>query len=428
MGLLAEISLRGKRVLLIGGGKQALRKAKKLQKQGAFLTAVAPSFLEEFFTICDRVLMQGYDRCLIAGSFLVIAATDNPELNHQIVQDANEQGALSMSIQVDENATVHSVGSREFEGITAAVSTHGVYPALDSLLLDCWQDSSSTLIKKLPILGELRKKILSTSLSVEGKREILRSLPMWEERTLTGLLRATQQGVLLIPVWHGTASPQSMKTEVFPFSGEMETRFSSVPVCEAFLSGKMRDKLSDRGVWIPLLKEILDLAEGLGIPRIVLQPILLTKGVYYQQMVSCAQEHEKVHISIGEPLIKDAKDAGMLFSCLGTGESGEQILYVSHGFEEELQKALRGSLRPMESLALIGEDLPVLSKGYPVRVIPLLMLIGFHANRDLFEGDHSFCIRLQQKGFVVRPEQVGLMERENVRKLFLDKAKKWIDP
>ena len=246
MGLLAELSLRGKRVLLIGGGKQALRKAKKLQKQGAFLTAVAPSFLEEFFTICDRVLTQSYDRSLIAGSFLVIAATDNPELNHQIVQDANEQGALSMSIQADENATVHSVGSREFEGITAAVSTHGVYPALDSLLLDCWQDSSSTLIKKLPVLGELRKKILSTSLSAEGKREILRSLPMWEERTLTGLIRATQQRMLLIPVWHGTASPQSMKTEVFPFSGEMETRFSPIPVCEAFLSGKMRDKLSDR--------------------------------------------------------------------------------------------------------------------------------------------------------------------------------------
>ena len=423
MGLLAELSLRGKKVLLIGGGKQALRKAKKLQKQGAFLTAVASSFLEGFFTICDRVLTQSYDRSLITGSFLVIAATDNPELNHQIVQDANEQGALSMSIQADENATVHSVGSREFEGITAAVSTHGAYPALDSLLLDCWQDSSSTLIKKLPVLGELRKKILSTSLSAEGKREILRSLPMWEERTLTGLLRATQQGMLLIPVWHGTASPQSMKTEVFPFSGEMETRFSPIPVCEAFLSGKMRDKLSDRGIWIPLLKEILDLAEGLGISQIVLQPILLTKGVYYQQMVSCAQEHEKVHISIGEPLIKDAKDAGMLFSCLRTGESGEQILYVSHGFEEELQKALRESLRPMESLALIGEDLPVLSKEYPVRVIPLLMLIGFHANRDLFEGEHSFCIRLQQKGFVVRPEQVGLMERANVHKLFLDKAK-----
>ena len=101
----------------------------------------------------------------------------------------------------------------------------------------------------------------------------------------------------------------------------------------------------------------------------------------------------------------------------------DRILYVSHGFEEELQKALRESLRPMESLALIGEDLPVLSKEYPVRVIPLLMLIGFHANRDLFEGDHSVCIRLQQKGFVVRPEQAGLMERANVRKLFLDKAK-----
>ncbi len=78
MGLLAELSLRGKRVLLIGGGKQALRKAKKLQKQGAFLTAVAPSFLEGFFTICDRVLTQSYDRSLITGSFLVIAATEQP--------------------------------------------------------------------------------------------------------------------------------------------------------------------------------------------------------------------------------------------------------------------------------------------------------------------------------------------------------------
>lgn len=79
------VELDNKKVLIVGGGKVALRKAEKLLPYGPEITVVAPE-------ICDELsLMQGirtvcgsFSDELLQGIDIVIAATDDRELNRHI--------------------------------------------------------------------------------------------------------------------------------------------------------------------------------------------------------------------------------------------------------------------------------------------------------------------------------------------------------
>ena len=422
MGLFAELSLSGRPVLVVGGGAQALRKAQQFAREGACLTAASPSFIEGFETACAKILSQKYEAALLDGMFLVVAATDDRALNHRIVLEANARGILTMSVHQDSDAALHSMGNREFGGITAAVSTHGAYPALDAALLERWEACSSPLTDKLPALKRLREKIIHSHLGAEERRKLLKRLPAWEKETLDALACAVERGTLLIAVWHGTASEKAMRRRVFPFSREIGTHYPTAPVCEAFLSERMQEKLSSRGISIPLLGELLYLAETLGIARILLQPVLFAPGSYSQQIFACVREFSYLDISAGEPLVAGKTDAQELFCCLRREFPWDgQRIFVCHGFRPEWQKLLRRTLLPEEFLLSVKEELPVLRRDLPVQVIPLFLLLGHHTGRDLFDGENSVCIRLARNGYPVQKESTGLMELACVRRIFLNK-------
>ena len=76
------INLEGRRVLIVGGGHVALRKAERLSPYGADIFAVAPEFIPGFAGIPGVTLLERrFEPGDIDGAALVIAATDGPELN-----------------------------------------------------------------------------------------------------------------------------------------------------------------------------------------------------------------------------------------------------------------------------------------------------------------------------------------------------------
>jgi uroporphyrin-III C-methyltransferase/precorrin-2 dehydrogenase/sirohydrochlorin ferrochelatase len=82
------LKLRGERVLLVGGGKVAARKAELLCDAGARLRVVAPERCEELAALCERVgaeyLATGFAPEHLQGVVLAVAATDRPEINLQV--------------------------------------------------------------------------------------------------------------------------------------------------------------------------------------------------------------------------------------------------------------------------------------------------------------------------------------------------------
>src|SRR5262245_1881141 len=89
-------NLRGRRVLLVGGGDVALRKARLLADSGALLRVVAPEIHPELSQLVEQgqgeSCLRGYADGDLDGCVLVIAATDDEPLNAQVSADSHARG------------------------------------------------------------------------------------------------------------------------------------------------------------------------------------------------------------------------------------------------------------------------------------------------------------------------------------------------
>ena len=92
------LDLKGKPVLLVGGGSVAFRKAGTLLASGCRLKVVAshvtPLFREWLEENAVEWVERPYHDGEAEGYFLVVSATDDPRANRRIYDDASRAGRL----------------------------------------------------------------------------------------------------------------------------------------------------------------------------------------------------------------------------------------------------------------------------------------------------------------------------------------------
>ncbi|MEY3699792.1 MAG: hypothetical protein RIT16_152, partial [Actinomycetota bacterium] len=70
------LDLRGRKALVVGGGRIAYRKALSLAEEGAHVTVVSPNFVDDFSTMPNSTLIQRtFQPGDTLGFQLVITAT-----------------------------------------------------------------------------------------------------------------------------------------------------------------------------------------------------------------------------------------------------------------------------------------------------------------------------------------------------------------
>ncbi len=141
--------LQGGRVLVVGGGEIALRKARLLADAGAALRVVAPDVDGQLAALAreggGEVLVRGYRAADLVGCRLVIAATDDPGLNAQVSADAQ---ALSLPVNVVDAPALCTVifpAIVDRSPLVVAVSSGGDAPVLARLIrakLEAWIPSA----------------------------------------------------------------------------------------------------------------------------------------------------------------------------------------------------------------------------------------------------------------------------------------------
>jgi precorrin-2 dehydrogenase/sirohydrochlorin ferrochelatase len=95
-----EVNLEGKNVLVVGGGRIALRKVKTLLPTGARITVVAPQFDPEFDALktgeVSPIVFKSrpYEPLDLRGIFMVFICTDQPAVNAQVSNDARARRIL----------------------------------------------------------------------------------------------------------------------------------------------------------------------------------------------------------------------------------------------------------------------------------------------------------------------------------------------
>ncbi len=161
------VDLTGKEVLVVGGGSVAARKISTLLEYGAVVSVVSKDLSDEIKSHVDsnkvRYLGEEFSLVFLKEKFLVIAATDDAELNHRISQVAEEKGMLINAVDqpADCNFIVPSIIKRG--DLIVAVSTSGKSPALAKKirkeLTDYFGDEYDFFLR---LMGKIRNEILAS--------------------------------------------------------------------------------------------------------------------------------------------------------------------------------------------------------------------------------------------------------------------------
>ena len=78
------INLKDKRVLIVGGGHVASRRAETLLRCGALVEAVSPEFINSFPEKAEKIRREFKSSDIDKNFALIFAATNKREVNHEV--------------------------------------------------------------------------------------------------------------------------------------------------------------------------------------------------------------------------------------------------------------------------------------------------------------------------------------------------------
>ena len=130
------IDISGRKILIIGGGRVASRRAETLIKCGAEVTAVSPFFADKFpekaIKICREFKISDIDKKFL----FIIAASDNREIN-RLVHDRAKSLDIPVNIADSQNECDFFFPSLiNCENVAVSVSTAGESSKLTRKLSD----------------------------------------------------------------------------------------------------------------------------------------------------------------------------------------------------------------------------------------------------------------------------------------------------
>ncbi|MFC3606765.1 siroheme synthase CysG [Stutzerimonas tarimensis] len=131
-------NLKGRTVLIVGGGEVALRKARLLADAGAALRVVAPDIDPALVTLVEQgggeCQLRAYTGTDLAGVVLAIAATDIRTLNAEVSRDAQTLNIPVNAVDAPDLCSVIFPAIVDRSPLMVAVSSGGDAPVLARLI------------------------------------------------------------------------------------------------------------------------------------------------------------------------------------------------------------------------------------------------------------------------------------------------------
>ncbi|WP_245840039.1 precorrin-2 dehydrogenase/sirohydrochlorin ferrochelatase family protein [Sutcliffiella horikoshii] len=169
--------MKGKKVVIAGGGRIAARKAKVLDAERANITFIAPEFSEEVRELSVlrgyRLVERGAEAEDFAEAFLAILATNNREVNASLVRGLRESQLVCVVDESGEgNVTFPATVRRG--NLQIAVTSNGSSPKLTrKLKRELEEQFDFSWISYTEFLAEYREVVKRLPLSFEEKGELL---------------------------------------------------------------------------------------------------------------------------------------------------------------------------------------------------------------------------------------------------------------
>ena len=172
------LNIQDKKCLVVGGGNVAWRKVCSLKEAGARVTVVSPEFCPEMGkeTGIERI-QQKYEEGFLNEVLVVIASTDDEEVNKKVYYDAVKRGILVNVVDRPEFCSFIVPATISRGDLNISISTGGASPALARNIRENLEkqfgDEYGEFAK---ILSETRRKILSEISNESIRRDILQRI------------------------------------------------------------------------------------------------------------------------------------------------------------------------------------------------------------------------------------------------------------
>lgn len=152
MLLPVNLNVRDRLCVLVGGGPVARRKCRTLVDHGARVRVVAPGLAGDGIWDSPGVeWIQGYyEPGTLDGAFLVIAATNDAEVNRRVEKDARELPALVLRADSAEHSDVTFAATLRRGSLPVSFATDGTDPALAAAV----PPKAAVVQDKRPAAGE----------------------------------------------------------------------------------------------------------------------------------------------------------------------------------------------------------------------------------------------------------------------------------
>jgi len=169
----AFLNLEEKLCLVVGGGAVGEHKALALIDSGALVTVVSPA-------VTERLRNEGrvnwterhFDEGDLEDKVLVVAATDNDQVNAQIVDASRARGIWVNDAMNAERSDFIVPATVKRGGLTLAVSTQGGSPAYAKLVRQMLESEfGEEHAQMVSLLTELRPRVKAMLPALQDRRD-----------------------------------------------------------------------------------------------------------------------------------------------------------------------------------------------------------------------------------------------------------------
>ena len=171
------VELHEQPCIVIGGGKIAEGKVEGLLTAGAQVKIISPSLTSHLHTLVEQnkvaYISRTYQHGDLAGAFMVICATDQAEINHQVWQEASANRQLVNVVDDTPRCNFIAPAILRKGDLNIAISTGGKAPALAVRLKERLQKEIGPQYERfLELSGQLREPLARNIPDFETRKKL----------------------------------------------------------------------------------------------------------------------------------------------------------------------------------------------------------------------------------------------------------------
>lgn len=171
------VSLKKQLCVVIGGGKIAEGKVNGLLEAGANVTVISPDLTPRLREMTEtkriKYVARVYQCGDLTGAFMVICATNQADVNHQVWEEASANQQLVNVVDDTPHCNFIVPTILRNGDLTIAISTNGKAPALAVRLKERLQNQlGDEYARFLELAGELREPLTRRVPDMEARKKI----------------------------------------------------------------------------------------------------------------------------------------------------------------------------------------------------------------------------------------------------------------